>query len=93
MLVRKGRVKKYTVIAWMESVTKVVLYQAYVFAEVPHEVVLLVNLAINFSWLTETLTMVYFYHMIYIEVRWQNRCQNSPLSALKIKAKMERKLA
>ena len=73
MLVRKGRVKKYTVIAWMESVTKVVLYQALVFAE--------------------TLTVVYFYHMIYIEVQRQNRCQNSPLSDLKIKAKMERKLA
>ena len=68
MLVRKGRVKRYTVIAWMESVTKVVLYQALVFAE--------------------TLTVVYFYHMIYIEVRRQNRFQNSPLSALKIKAKM-----
>ena len=73
MLVRKGRVKRYTVIAWMESVTKVVLYQALVFAE--------------------TLTVVYFYHMIYIEVQRQNRCQNSPLNALKIKAKMERKLA
>ena len=46
VLARKGRVKKYTVIAWMESVTKVVLYQGLVFAE--------------------TLTVVYFYHMIYI---------------------------
>ena len=92
VLVTKGRIKKYTLIAWMDSVTKVALYRALVFAKVPQEVLLVMNIAINFSWLTETLTVVYFYCMIYIEVRRQNRCQISPLSAL-IKAKMERKLA
>ena len=91
-LVTKGRIKKYTLIAWMDSVTKVALYRTLVFAKVPQEVLLVMNLAINFSWLTETLTVVYFYCMINIEVRRQNRCQISPLSAL-IKAKMERKLA
>ena len=50
--------KKYTVIAWMDSVTKVALYQASVFAEVPHEVLFVVDLAINLSWLTETLTLL-----------------------------------
>ena len=92
VLVTEGRIKKYTLIAWMDSVTKVALYRTLVFAKVPQEVLLVMNLAINFSWLTETLTVVYFYCMINIEVRRQNRCQISSLSAL-IKAKMERKLA
>ena len=92
VLVTKRRLKKYTVIAWMDSVTKVVLHQALVFAEVPHEVLFVLDLAINLSWLTETLTLLYFYRMIYILVRRQNRCEISQLSAL-IKAKMERKLA
>ena len=35
VLITKGRLNKYTVIAWMNSVTKVALYQALVFAEVP----------------------------------------------------------
>ena len=92
VLVTKRRLKKYTAIAWMDSVTKVVLYQALVFAEVPHEVLFVLDLAINLSWLTETSTLLYFYRMIYILVRRQNRCEISQLSAL-IKAKMERKLA
>ena len=54
----KRTLKKYTVIAWMDSVTKVALYQALVFAEVPHEVLFVVDLAINLSWLTETLTLL-----------------------------------
>ena len=58
VLITKGRLKKYTVIAWMDSVTKVALYQALVFAEVPHEVLFVVDLAINLSWLTETLTLL-----------------------------------
>ena len=92
VLVTKRRLRKYTVIAWMDSVTKVVLHQALVFSEVPHEVLFALDLAINLSWLTETLTLLYFYRMIYILVRRQNRCEISQLSAL-IKAKMERKLA
>ena len=92
VLVTKRRLKKYTVIAWMDSVTKVVLYQALVFAEVPHEVLFVLDLVINLSWLTETSTLLYLYRMIYILVRRQNRCEISQLSAL-IKAKMERKLA
>ena len=54
VLVTKRRLKKYTVIAWMDSVTKVVLHQALVFAEVPHEVLFVLDLVINLSWLTET---------------------------------------
>ena len=60
--------------------------------KIPPEVLLVVDLAINLSYLTETLPLLYFYGMIYIVVRRQNRCQISQLSAL-IKAKRERKLA
>ena len=91
VLITKGRLKKYTVIAWMDSVIKVALYQALVLAEVPHEVLFVVNLAINLSWLTETLTLFYFYRMIHIFVRRQNKCQISQSSTL-IKATVERKL-
>ncbi|XP_058966862.2 5-hydroxytryptamine receptor 1D-like [Pocillopora verrucosa] len=91
-LVTKGRMKKYTLIVWMESVTYMALHQALVLGKIPPEVLLVVDLAINLSYLTETLPLLYFYGMIYIVLRRQNRCQISQLSAL-IKAKRERKLA
>ena len=90
-LVTKGRMKKYTLIVWMESVTYMALHQALVLGKIPPEVLLVVDLAINLSYLIETLPLLYFYGMIYIVVRRQNRCQISQLSAL-IKAKKEKKI-
>ena len=65
VLVTQGRLKKYTVIAWMDSVTKVALWQALVFTEVSQKVLFAVDLVINLGRLTETLTVVYFYRMLW----------------------------
>ena len=93
VVVTKGRVKRYAGIAWMTALVITALYVALAAAGVRYEVLLVFDVILNcLGLLFSCSLMVYFYRMVYIEIRKRNRSQISQVSAL-IKARAESKIA
>ena len=92
VIVTKGRVKRYAGIAWISALLTTTLFGALGAAGVRYEVLLVLDVIFSLFWLICFSLMVYFYRMIYIEIRKRNRSQISQVSAL-IKARAESKLA
>ena len=92
VIVTKGRVKRYAGIAWISALVINALYGTLGVVHVRYQVLLVVDVIYSLIWLISFSLMVYFYHMIYIEIRKRNRSQISQVSAL-IKARMESKIA
>ena len=83
VVVTKGRVKRYAGIAWITAPVIIALYLALAAAGVRYEVLLLLDVIYSLSWLIRFSLMVYFYRMVYIEIRKRNRSQISQVSKLK----------
>ena len=92
VIVTKGRIKRYAGIAWVTAVVTNALYGALGAAGVRYEVLLVLDVIYSLSWLIGFSLMVYFYRMIYIEIRKRNRSQISEVRVL-VKARAESKLA
>ena len=92
VIATKGRVKRYAGIAWISALVTNALYGTLGVVHVRYQVLLVVDVIYRLIWLISFSLMVYFYHMIYIEIRKRNRSQISQVSAL-IKARMESKIA
>ena len=88
VIVTKGRVKRYVGIAWISALVTTALYR------VPYmyDFHLVLDVIVGLIWLIGLSLMVYFYRMVYIEVRKRSRSQISQVSAL-IKARAEMKIA
>ena len=92
VIVTKGRVKRYAGIAWISALVIKALYGALGVVHVRYQVLLVVDVIYSLIWLICFSLMVYFYRMVYIEMRKRNRNQISQVSAL-IKARIESKIA
>ena len=90
-IVTKGRVNRYARIAWITALATTALYTVAA-AGLRYEVLLVLDVILNFIWLIFFSLMVYFYRMVYNEIRKQNRSQISQVSVL-IKARIESKIA
>ena len=92
VIVTKGRVKRYAGIVWITALPTTALFGALGAAGVCYEVLLVLDVIFSLIWLMGFSLMVYFYRMIYMEIRKRNQSQISQESAL-IKARAESKLA
>ena len=92
VIVTKGRVKRYAGIAWITALVINALYGTLGVVHVRYQVLLVVDVIYSLIWLICFSLMVYFYLMIYIEIRKRNRSQINQVSAL-IKARIESKIA
>ena len=92
IIVTKGRVKRYAGIAWITALVINALYGTLGVVHVRYQALLVVDVIYSFIWLICFSLIVYFYLMIYIEMRKRNRSQIIQVSAL-IKARIESKIA
>ena len=92
IIVTKGRVKRYAGIAWISAFVISALYGTFGVIHVHYQVLLVVDVIYSLIWLICFSLMVYFYRVVYIEMRKRNRSQISQVSAL-IKARIESKIA
>ena len=82
VIVTKGRVKRYAGIAWITALVTTALYAALVATGIRYEILLVLNVILRLSWLISIAMFAYFYGMVYIEIRKENRNQVSQVSAL-----------
>ena len=92
VIVTKGRVKRYAGIAWITALVINALYGTLGVVHVRYQVLLVVDVIYTLIWLICFSLTVYFYRMVYIEMRKRNRSQISQVSAL-IKARIESQIA
>ena len=91
-IVTKGRIKRDVVIAWITAITATAFYIVFDAAGVQLEVILVTDIIICVLWLIGFLLVVYFYFMVYKQIRKQHRSQFRRVDAL-IKARIESRLA
>lgn len=74
-IVTKGRIKRDVVIAWITAITATAFYIVFDAAGVQLEVILVTDIIICVLWLIGFLLVVYFYFMVYKQIRKQHRSQ------------------
>ena len=81
VLVRKGRIKRYSGIVWITVVIVYVLVMTLQAIALPHEFLLVLYFIEGVVWLVGFITLVYFYSMVYSKARKQSRSQISQITA------------
>ena len=77
VLVRKGRMKRYSGIVWITVVIVYVLVMTLQAIALPHEFLLVLHFIKGVGFMT----LVYFYSMVYSKARRQSRSQISQITA------------
>ena len=88
VLVRKGRIKRYSGIVWITVVIVYVLVMTLQAIALPHEFLLVLHFIEGVVWLVGFMALVYFYSMVYSKARKQSRSQISQITA-----KIQRRIA
>ena len=81
VLVRKGRIKRYSGVVWITVVTAFALQTTLQAIALPHEFLLVLHLIEGVFWLISFLALVYFYSMVYSKARKQSQSQISQITA------------
>ena len=81
VLVRKGRMKRYSGIVWITVIIGDVLVMTLQAITLPHELLFALYFIEVVVWLVGFLALVYFYSMVYSKARKQSRSQISQISA------------
>ena len=81
VLVRKGRIKRYSGVVWITVVTAFALQTTLQAIALPHEFLLVLHLIEGIFWLISFLALVYFYSMVYSKARKQSQSQISQITA------------
>ena len=80
VLVRKGRMKRYSGIVWITVVIVYVLVMTLQAIALPHELLFALYFIEGVVWLIGFVALVYFYSMVYSKARKQSRSQISQIS-------------
>ena len=88
VLVRKGRIKRYSGIVWITVVIVYVLVMTLQAIALPHEFLLVLHFIEGVVWLVGFMALVYFYSMVYSKARKESRSQISQITA-----KIQRRIA
>ena len=91
VLVRKGRMKRYSGIVWITVVIVYVLVMTLQAIALPHELLFALYFIEGVVWLIGFVALVYFYSMVYSKARKQSRSQISQIS--QISAKIQSRIA
>ena len=81
VLVRKGRIKRYSGVVWITVVTAIALQTTLQAIALPHEFLLVLHLIEGVFWLISFMALVYFYSMVYSKARKQSQSQISQITA------------
>ena len=81
VLVRKGRIKRYSGVVWITVVTAFALQTTLQAIALPLEFLLVLHLIEGVFWLISFLALVYFYSMVYSKARKQSQSQISQITA------------
>ena len=81
VLVRKGKIKRYSGVVWITVVTAFALQTTLQAIALPHEFLLVLHLIEGVFWLISFLALVYFYSMVYSKARKQSQSQISQITA------------
>ena len=81
VLVRKGRMKRYSGIVWITVVIVYVLVMTLQAIALPHELLFALYFIEGVVWLIGFMALVYFYSMVYSKARKQSRSQISQITA------------
>ena len=91
VLVRKGRMKRYSGIVWITVIIGYVLVMTLQAIALPHELLYALYFIEGVVWLIGFMALVYFYSMVYSKARKQSRSQISQIS--QITAKIQSRIA
>ena len=91
VLVRKGRMKRYSGIVWITVIIGYVLVMTLQAIALPHELLFALYFIEGVVWLIGFIALVYFYSMVYSKARKQSRSQISQIS--QTTAKIQRRIA
>ena len=93
VIVTRGRVNKYTRVAWLLTVvTKVVTLVVMTAIRVRYDIILVVDVILSIFWFVCLSLIAYFYVKAYLAVRNWNRKRIRPVNVL-AKGKLESKVA
>ena len=81
VLVRKGRMKRYSGIVWITVIIGYVLVMTLQAIPLPHELLFALYFIEGVVWLIGFMALVYFYSMVYSKARKQSRSQISQITA------------
>ena len=81
VLVRKGRMKRYSGIVWIKVIIGYVLVMTLQAIALPHELLFALYFIEGVVWLIGFMALVYFYSMVYSKARKQSRSQISQITA------------
>ena len=81
VLVRKGRIKRYSGVVWITVVTAIALQTTLQAIALPHKFLLVLHLVEGVFWLISFMALVYFYSMVYSKARKQSQSQISQITA------------
>ena len=81
VLVRKGRIKRYSGVVWITVVTAIALQTILQAIALPHKFLLVLHLIEGVFWLISFMALVYFYSMVYSKARKQSQSQISQITA------------
>ena len=81
VLVRKGKMKRYSEIVWITVIIGYVLVMTLQAIALPHELLFALYFIEGVVWLIGFMALVYFYSMVYSKARKQSRSQISQITA------------
>ena len=81
VLVRKGKMKRYSGIVWITVIIGYVLVMTLQAIALPHELLFALYFIEGVVWLIGFMALVYFYSMVYSKARKQSRSQISQITA------------
>ena len=81
VLVRKGKMKRYSGIVWITVIIGDVLVMTLQAIALPHELLFALYFIEGVVWLIGFMALVYFYSMVYSKARKQSRSQISQITA------------
>ena len=90
--VTRGRLNKYTRVAWLLVILVAVPVAIMEFASVRYEIILVIDVIVNIFWFLCLSLIAYFYVKAYLAVRKWNRTRICPVNVL-VKGKLENKFA
>ena len=91
-IVTRGRINKYTRVAWLLAILMAVPSAAVDSASDRYEIILVVDVILSIFWFVCLSLTAYFYVKAYFAVRKWNRTRIHPVNVL-VKGKLERKFA
>ena len=91
VLLRKGKMKRYSGIVWITVIMGDVLVMTLQAIALPHELLFALYFIEGVVWLIGFMALVYFYSMVYSKARKQSRSQISQIS--QITAKIQSRIA